>query len=236
MLKYIKRWQCGPRWHISLDLKMKRSSEVIYTFLDKSKTEFQRIPNFNFTENVKRLVDYSFTDVSDSDEDCSDDGIYKVDPLEKLQSDLVVLKSKLSKTQFNRFSQLRKVKQGGNLRMRASRKLKIEEDKEKLRNEDVLQRLNTAFTEAKYAPLIESPSLFVTKLGSKGSKSACHIFDTNRPSKKRKLDMSVMKRFSRKHFNKKSRKMLLHRQSEDITQSGCLLGLFKLFQDTDYLH
>ena len=202
---------------------MKRASEIVYTYLDRNPTEFHLTPKFNFSEDsgIPRLVDYSFTDVSDSDDDDATVSCQNVDRLQKLQSDLFILKSKLSRAQCYRRSQVLHTRQGRHLRIRASRRLKVEEDKEKVRNSYVLQRLNDAFSEASDSTL--------GKLKTNGDKSSCNVYDTDRPCKKRKLDLNMLKRFTRKSFLKRSkRRQNLISDKENITYSGCLFGFLKV--------
>ena len=161
---------------------MKRSSEIIYTYLDNSKTEFHLTPKFNFTENATRLVDYSFTDVSDSDDDCHDE---QVDPLQKLQSDLDLLKSKLGRVHCIHRSQILRSKCAGSLKVRASRRLKAEEDNEKQRNDHLVQRLNHAFCETTETTDLPSSYQLAKKLKTRSRKTNCHVYDTERLSKKR---------------------------------------------------
>lgn len=207
---------------------MKRPSEIVYSSLDERKTEFELIPKFNFTEDtcLPRLVEYSFTDVSDSDDDADGPSTSHVDPLHKLHSDLIYLKSKMTKVQCYRRSQGLNARHYRHVRIKTSRTLKAEEDKEKLRNEYVLHRVNKVVSETVDSTSIRAVHAREQKV--KSSQSICQVYDNERPCKKRKLDFTMLKRFKRKAFSKKSKQTkLLFTDRDDFALSGCLVGLLK---------
>ncbi len=223
---------------------MKRPSDIVYTFLDKSETtEFLLTPNFNFTErgHVARLVDYSFTDISDSDDD--DDDVCKkhyTDPIERLQTQLTALTSQAGKVEYNhrRHGSVQR-RPSRHLRERASLKLKVEEDAEKTRNEFVLQRLNDALLQQQSNHCQDKPKVGGERRSSRKVRrsappSITDVYDTERPSKRPKLDLqNLFHRLSRKCSVR--RNSATKRQSQHVlletshqVHSHCLFGFLKM--------
>ena len=215
--------------------KMKRQSEIVYASLG-GETTFMLTPRFNFgdTGHSPRLVDYSFTDVSDSDGEEETSSLRLPCPLHKLQAELSMLSSKVTEVKRKHRRQPVQRRYSKHLKDIASLNLRNEEEKEKLRKDFVLRELNKSLHPV---VLSSEDSLYYTASGEShlqqsSYKTRISVYDTERPSKKPKLDFSVFKRFSktsksRRSFHSKKQKKDRLLKNEDLSQTGCFLGLLR---------
>lgn len=163
---------------------MKRRSEIMYT-ASSEKTEFLMHPDFGFDKTLPRLVDYTVSDSSDSDE--SDDLRSQFDKsIDNLKSSLEALGTPVPCLDSCLRRKVLKKSMSRNLKERVSLRLKAEKEAEKLRNDRLIN-------------MMQAEDIMNT---------SAVAYDCDRPSKRIRLETSVFRRFSprRMSFLRKSKK------------------------------
>lgn len=208
--------------------------------MGSTETRFLMTPNFNFADDAhtSRLVDYSFTDDSDNDYENDSRAPHFKEPLQKLKSELALLTSRARQVQCDRRRRDVQRRFSRHLKERASLRLKTEEDDEKLRNECVLKRLNDALSLPKTHCGIQgrlcTPQEKQRSRKMKSTQSSSlTVYDTERPTKKHKMDLNIFRRCSKKPVVKKvacKRKQMSSWvvDDDDTVPTDCLFGFLKM--------
>ncbi len=231
---------------------MKRGSSLVYVCTSTpTKTSFKRRPNFKFSDScLPKLVDYSFSD--DDEDDSGNDSPCSLDESwDQLQMSLNSLASSLGSMDISTTPLSRGFNR--HLRERASLKLKAEQDKQKARNQKVLNHLNESIGRSKtkkrvgkhiremFASKTSLPEAVVPvslkrqakSLSSVDSKTeldtSVRVCEVDRQTKRRKMDFSVFSRFSSKRFSFKSKQKKVCQKEDNAPDTPKRVCLFSCF-------